>query len=84
MKLIDAKTSLKHRVLEIINSCQFCSKNECPIYYKTSSDINIVLNQCSMIGGWTNIFKSNDDLEMYYFDFEILSHIIRKSKFIYY
>ena len=26
-----------------------------------------------MIGGWTNIFKSNDDLEMYYFDFEILS-----------
>ena len=29
--------------------------------------------------GWTNIFKSNDDLEMYYFDFEILSHIIRNQ-----
>ena len=25
-----------------------------------------------MIGGWTNIFKSND-LELYYFDFEISS-----------
>ena len=72
MKLIEAKTCLKHHVLEIINSCQFCSKNECPIYYKTSSDINIVLNHCSMIGGWTNIFKSND-LELYYIDFKMKS-----------